>query len=333
VGFAGLPIMVEKGHAKIEEHHKSKNTMEFGKIKDLNMLDQMDFSLARDPAYTQNSLSKSPLVSKPEIYVGCPVWVNKNWVGRIYPIKTKEKDYLSFYTQQFNTLELNVTHYQIPEERTVERWKKMAEPNFFHFCPKFPQQISHEQILKSEFRTDTQIFCQSISLLDEKLGISFLQLPPYFEPKYLPLLQKFLDFTCRKLSLALELRHPGWFKSYHLEKLAQILTDRDITLTITDVAGRRDVLHLYLTTPVLFLRFVGNQLHKSDYIRIDQWVDKIEEWIKLGLQKVYFFAHECNNDFAPDLANYFIQQMNKRLDLGLKEVSFYNQDIIQGSLF
>ena len=42
---------------------------------------------------------------------------------------------------------------------------------------------------------------------------------------------------------------------------------------ITDTAGRRDCLHMKLTSADIFIRFVGNSLHESDYQRIDDWVE------------------------------------------------------------
>ena len=80
---------------------------------------------------------------------------------------------------------------------------------------------------------------------------------------------------------------------------------------ITDVAGRRDVLHQRLTTNTVLIRFVGNNLHPTDYERIDDWVFKIKEWIDRGLSNVYFFTHEPDNILAPELAFYLFEQIQK----------------------
>jgi uncharacterized protein YecE (DUF72 family) len=101
---------------------------------------------------------------------------------------------------------------------------------------------------------------------------------------------------------------------------------------MTDVAGRRDVLHLRLTTPILMLRFVGNDLHPTDYQRVKAWVQRIAEWRDLGLQTVYFFAHEPDNNSAPDLARFFMEEMNRVCDLGLPTPHSYKV-AEQGKLF
>ena len=48
---------------------------------------------------------------------------------------------------------------------------------------------------------------------------------------------------------------------------------------IVDTAGRRDMLHMRLTTPSAFIRYVGAN-HPSDYTRLDDWVERIENWVE-----------------------------------------------------
>ncbi|WP_373330873.1 DUF72 domain-containing protein [Salmonirosea aquatica] len=64
-------------------------------------------------------------------------------MGKIYPSNAKDKDFLYHYTRQFNTIELNMTHYQIPSDDTIDRWRDTA-PEGFKYCPKWPQIISHD---------------------------------------------------------------------------------------------------------------------------------------------------------------------------------------------
>ena len=73
---------------------------------------------------------------------------------------------------------------------------------------------------------------------------------------------------------------------------------------ITDVAGRRDVCHLRLTSGKTLIRFVGNGLHPSDYERIRDWSNRLTEWTDKGLSEIYFFTHEPDNLLAPDLAQF-----------------------------
>ncbi len=302
--------------------------MDFGKLQHI---DGVDFTLPANHPDTLPLLNQHKTDAKPEVFIGLPVWVNKAWVGGIYPSTMREKDSLLWYAKQFNTIELNSTHYHIPGATTIERWRNSV-PADFRFCPKFPQLISHEYALRST-QGLTGEFCEAIAGLENNLGCSFLQLPPYFGPEQLPDLADFLKFIPETIPVAVELRHPDWFTDEEAsQKLYEVLEKYNVSTVLTDVAGRRDVLHMRLTTPTAMVRFVGNGLHPTDYSRIDAWVNRLKQWLDNGLQQLYFFVHEPDNTLAPDLAIYLINKMNKECGLKLK-VPKKNEQPVQGELF
>ena len=286
--------------------------MEFGKVSPAD-LPQIDFTLKALPAQSLACLQHSSRVGKatlPAIYVGCPVWANKEWIGTWYPIDAKERDFLKHYAQLFSTIELNSTHYQIPHPHTVERWREQVSSDF-RFCPKFPQEISHTLLPSGKSSDLTTVFCQNMQLLGECLGTSFLQLPPTFAPKDVDYLWKFYDALPADYPLAVEFRHVDWFKKDYLPMAAARLSEYGIGTVITDTAGRRDAVHLVLSTAMLMLRFVGNDLHATDYSRIDAWIQKIQTLLEAGIQTIYLFAHEPDNTLAPELACYMLAQLGK----------------------
>jgi uncharacterized protein YecE (DUF72 family) len=302
--------------------------MDFGKLADVS---KVNFKLPPDPEDTARVLSSVVNPRKPQVFVGCPVWTCKEWLGRIYPANAREKDYLYHYSRQFNTIELNTTHYRIPDGATITRWRAVAAKGF-SFCPKWPQQISHELALQYA-EAPTRAFCDSIKGLSEHLGVSFLQLPPYFTTRQASVLIDFLENIPEEIPVAVEFRHEDWFK------LSPAVTDTflqmeqfGISTVLTDVAGRRDVLHMRLTTPVAFIRFVGNGLHPTDYRRIEEWVERLGVWFAAGLQTLYFFVHQPDNVLSPDLALYLIRLLNGQYGLNLTEPRISAQ-AVQGSLF
>lgn len=302
--------------------------MDFGKLQSVEMV---DFTLPPAHPDTEKLLLRHKQDEKPKVYIGLPVWVNKAWVGSIYPATMREKDSLLWYSKQFNTIELNSTHYHIPGPTTIDRWRNSV-PRGFQFCPKFPQLISHEGALRNT-QSMTAAFCEAIAGLEDNLGSSFLQLPPYFGPAQLPDLEAFVKFIPETIPVAVELRHPDWFTDNIASlELFDVLEKYGIGTVITDVAGRRDVLHMRLTTPTAMVRFVGNGLHPTDYTRIDEWVSRLKNWFNEGLQKLYFFVHEPDNTLAPELAIYLIEQLNKTCDLNLKVPKKFVQPM-QGELF
>ncbi|MEO1437757.1 MAG: DUF72 domain-containing protein [Bacteroidota bacterium] len=286
--------------------------MKFGKVLDIT---GVDFSLPAD----ENApfLASLPEQSAPfGFYFGCTGWSMKEWVGKVYPKGTKSKDYLRVYSRQFNTIELNTTHYRSPSAELVEKWTTES-PTSFRFCPKVLQPISHSKELGKD-KPIFQVFTEAIGLLGEQLGACFIQLPPYFGFDRLPLLEDFLERWPNYLPLAVELRHESWFNDpMHLNRLCSVLEQHQAGFVITDVAGRRDVLHMRLTAPFTMIRFVGNGLVPSDYSRIDEWIDRLEAWHRGGLQTCYFFPHEPDNLLAPDLSLYLADQIAQRFGLEL----------------
>ncbi len=302
--------------------------MEFGKVANLNTI---DFTLPPDHPATERVLEKHFRMGKLKAHVGCPIWANKSWIGKLYPVGAKDKDLLKFYSRKFNSIELNSTHYKLPDGATLARWKQMAAPGF-KFCPKFPQVISHEKMLE-EAEIDTEIFCETMLDLGNNLGVSFLQLPPYFEPKHLPLLESYLKLIPKGFAVAVEFRHPDWFTgSKEAEAGFDLLEAEGISTVLTDVAGRRDVLHMRLTTNIAFIRFIGNGLHPTDYERADDWMMRLKNWKDNGLQEVYFFTHEPDNMLDPDLGAYIINGLNSHLGAHLAPINFQPYGV-QGTLF
>ncbi len=280
--------------------------MKFGKLDDIT---NIDFSIPEDTEETINLLKHLPKRTETaKIYIGCTGWGMREWVGKIYPLKTKPKDYLKAYAKQFNTIELNTTHYRIPRSEIVRKWYNETVEDF-KFCPKIPQSISHSKDLGFS-SGKIEIFKREIKGLKEKLGCCFMQLSPYFEISKIKILEHFLGEWGNELPLAIELRHPDWFNNdKNFKTIFKLLETYNMGTVITDVAGRRDVLHQRLTTDIAMIRFVGNGLHPTDYSRIDDWIQCLKSWFDLNLTAVYFFPHEPDNLLAPELAIYLIEQL------------------------
>jgi uncharacterized protein YecE (DUF72 family) len=100
------------------------------------------------------------------------------------------------------------------------------------------------------------------------------------------------------------------------------LRELGIGAVITDTAGRRDVLHMQLTIPKTFVRFVGNSLHPSDYTRIDQWATRLKKWMDAGVEDIYFFMHMHNEATSPELTQYVVEKFNKVCKTNLPPIEF-----------
>ena len=302
--------------------------MDFGKTHNL---DAVNFTLPPGPPFNATIWDAVEPTPKPQVFIGGPVWANKDYVGKVYPSNAKERDFLHHYTRQFNTIELNLTHYQIPTSGMIDKWRAEATGGFT-YCPKFPQIISHErQLVATEGLTEE--FVNAVLGLEEHLGMTFLQLPPSFGPEKWPILEAYLKSLPDELDVAVEFRHPDWFRpATGMPTLERLHALRRHTV-ITDVAGRRDVLHMGLSSPVLTLRFIANEGHPTDYTRTDAWVQRLKTWFEKGLQTAYLFVHGGgDNDTAPELILYWTRELNRHCGLNLRE-PVLQPKVVQGSLF
>lgn len=302
--------------------------MEFGRVT-TEELDQVKFSLPPDREETTRLLLSKPRQNKPQIFVGCAKWGRKDWIGKVYPKGTKEADFLKLYSQHFNCIELNATFYRIPTIAQTAGWKNKVGDNF-QFAPKFTDQITHMKRLK-DAQEITDRFLEGISGFGNNLGPVFLMPHPGMGPKTAETMEAYIESLPKDIKLFVELRHAEWFENQEaFKKIFDIFEKHKAGSIITDASGRRDCVHMRLTTPEAFIRFVGNGLHPSDYIRVDDWVQRIKKWIEQGIEKVYFFMHQHEEIHSPELARYVIQQLNKHCGTEIPEPKFVEE---QSELF
>jgi uncharacterized protein YecE (DUF72 family) len=294
--------------------------MEFGRVEE-NELSTIDFSLPTEPAFNKKILSGKP-AKQPKVYLGCAKWGRPEWVGKIYPPKTKEKNFLQYYVEHYNCIELNATHYKIYGAAGISKWKEKAKGKDFLFCPKMYQGVTHRGTLKGkEFLT--REFLRGAQAFEENLGPIFVQVSDTFSPNRKDDLFKFMLSLPKELQFFLEVRHPAWFsKEKAKEELFGFLSENNIGAVITDTAGRRDCAHMHLTIPKTFIRYVGNSLHKTDYTRCDAWVQRIKYWMDNGIKELFFFMHMHDEAKSPELTISLVEKLNKECGLNLIKPKF-----------
>jgi uncharacterized protein YecE (DUF72 family) len=302
--------------------------MDFGRVSAAD-LKKTDLSLPKDPPGNKRILEKARKTTTPKIYVGCAKWGRKEWVGKIYPPKTKEAQFLDEYLRHYNSIELNATHYRVnlPD---IRKWAEKAKGHAFLFCPKVPQSISHFSAAFQNPKTQPQLddFLAAVSEFKKNLGPIFLQVSDKFGPKKKKELFDFLATLPKDVQWFFEARHREWFADANeKQELFKTLTKLKIGAVITDTAGRRDCCHMHLTTPTTFIRFVGNSLHPTDYTRIDEWVRRIKKWLDNGLRELYFFMHMHDEAYSPELSLYLAEQLNKKCGVNLVKPVFVKKPL------
>mgnify|MGYP003455542634 FL=1 len=283
--------------------------MKFGKVNDPSLV---DFTLPATHPETYSVLSRFNTNEPFEVYIGCAKW-NKTDLKGFYPKGTKDE--LEYYAKQFNSIELNATYYNTPSKDQIVKWKEKTTPNF-KFFPKITQSISHySRLLNTDEKV--MVFTDAVAMLEEKLGMIFLQMHENFKPKDFDRLAHFLQTFPKGFPLAVEVRNEEWFADQTIfNNYCQLLEQTNKTNIIVDTAGRRDMLHMRLTSPVAFVRYVSAN-DDSDEKRLNDWLDIIEDWRANGLQQLYFFIHQNLELESPMIATQFIQKVNTRFNLDL----------------
>ena len=297
--------------------------MEFGRVAP-GELNSIDFTLPAEPASNKKIL-KGKRVKEPKVYIGCAKWGRTEWVGKIYPPKTKEKDFLEHYVQHYNCIELNATHYKVYGAEGIKKWAAKAANKDFLFCPKMYKGVTHFGSLKGKDFIMNEFF-RGIVAFEKHLGPTFIQVSETFSPKRKEELFTFLRSLPTDMQFFVEVRHPDWFGNTAIrDELFTTLAAINIGAVLTDTSGRRDCAHMQLTIPKAFIRYVGNSLHATDYTRIDEWIERIKYWLDNGLQELYFFMHMHDETFSPELTVYLVDKLNAACNLHLQKPIFVTQ--------
>ena len=285
--------------------------MKFGGVPSVKGI---DLSLPADHPDTPRIIGTGKRKGPPRIHIGCAKW-NKADLANFYPKGTKDE--LVYYASQFNAIELNATFYRFFPPQQFTNWAKKV-PDGFKFYPKVTQDISHWKRMNGT-EALVEDYAHAVRHLGDRLGAVFLQMHENFSPKDIGRIEPFLENWPKDVPLAMEFRHTDWCNNEQVAmQLYSLLEAHRVMNVITDTAGRRDLLHMRLTTPTAFVRYVGANDPKSDRSRLDEWVKRLKTWAELGIEDIHFFVHQNHELESPLLAAIFIKKLNAALGTKLK---------------
>ncbi|MEP6713511.1 MAG: DUF72 domain-containing protein, partial [Ferruginibacter sp.] len=236
-------------------------------------------------------------------YIGLSKWTYKENLKKKNS-QPPQPGTLAFYAALFNSVELNATHYSIPEAEKLNKWYNAVDRADFHFCPKFYKGITHQGPVGLAKMGLTKDFMNRMREFKEKLGVSFIQLPHEQLPRQENIMT-FLKLLPRDFSCAVSFTNEAWFtEPTRLTTFVGELHDINIGTIITDSPGRRDAVHMQLSTATAFIRFNCQGDEALDIFRVGEWKKQIKSWFLQGLEKCYFFLHIHNKDAEEDFINF-----------------------------
>lgn len=239
------------------------------------------------------------------IRIGTSGFSYSDWEGEFYPDDLASSDQLEHYVQHFDTVELNNTFYQLPQEKTFANWHDRT-PEDFIFAVKVSRFITHRKYLK-DCKEAWEKFYQRSQALKEKLGPFLVQLPPRWTEN-MERVENFVN-VLKELSpeeqFAFEFRNESWFEQDVIDFFRQ---QDNLSLCIADSQKWPSIDEV--TGDLVFMRFHGpGKVYRSKYSKseLEDWADKIEEYLEQDLDVYCYF----NNDFE----GYAIENAQSLIDL------------------
>ena len=277
-------------------------------------------------------------VGQAKIYVGTSGWSypkgEGTWTGYFYP--TGKINELEYYSQFFNTVEINSTFYRPPNPGYVHNWARRV-PEGFLFTVKLWQKFTHPKMYKEATgedavisQKDVDIFNRSIEPLAKygKLGALLAQFPPSFKNDDFG--QQILDAVNRTFSqyrLAVELRHRSWSDD---ENVAKFLRERNVAWVQIDEPKFKTsiALEVPVTSDTGYFRFHGRNAEmwwKGDsetrykYLYSQEEIDELTERVKI-ISKQTKLAFVLFNNHWRGYAPRNAVDMMKSLQLPFREL-------------
>jgi len=225
-------------------------------------------------------------------YIGTSGWHYKHWKGPFYPKDFPEKEFLPFYSNYFNSVEINNSFYKLPDKNTLKRWRQTVRDDFI-FAVKASRYITHMKNLK-EPQKSLSNFLSTISNLKDKLGPILFQLPPnwHVNPKRL---EAFLAALPDGQCYAFEFRDKTWFN----QDVYNLLSEYNAAFCIYDLKGKRSP--ETITADFVYIRLHGpsDVAYQGSYSKwqLNRWVKKFRAWMNEG-KDVYCFFDNDQRGFA-----------------------------------
>jgi uncharacterized protein YecE (DUF72 family) len=266
-----------------------------------------------------------------KFYIGCSRWSYSSWKGPLYPLNLESSEWLGYYSQIFDYVEIDSSFYRIPNQFMVKNWFRKT-PDNFRFTAKFPKVITHDKHLV-DVDKEVQVFLNNIKPLHKKTLALLIQLPPSMEiMPGLEGLRQLVPLLDKRFRYAIEVRHQSWFQDLAYNFFA----NNNICMVWSQLAGIRTP--PIVTTDFLYIRFIGDRsidekdfgkIQKDRISEMNKWAGRIkkvekekkkergreEEEISLAM----IAANNHYAGFGPGTANMF------RSMVGLPEVSWTYQ--------
>ncbi|MCU1222103.1 MAG: hypothetical protein JWQ42_196 [Edaphobacter sp.] len=276
-----------------------------------------------------------------KVRIGISGWRYADWRGVFYPPKLPQRSELAFAAKNFNSIEINGTHYFLQRPEYFAQWAAETLDDFA-FAVKGSRFITHMKKLRDVEDALANFFAQGVLRLGKKFGPVLWQFPPrfVFDPVKLETFFKMLPRTMKQAAQlagahgpklhgrahttverrttkqeirhCVEIRH----ESFAVPEFIQLLRRPNIGSVVADTVEWP--LLMDVTSDFVYCRLHGSeQLYSSGYddAALDLWADRLVAWTRGGDAANGRFAcgERCRKIPARDVYVYFDNDMKVRL--------------------
>jgi len=234
--------------------------------------------------------------------IGISGWTYAPWRGTFYPKDLTQKRELEYASRQFNTIEINGTHYAMQKPASFKLWHDTV-PDDFIFSVKAGRFITHMRRLRDVELPLSNFFASGLLALGKKLGPILWQFPPNFQFDA-ERFQTFFDLLPRTHREAAKMaqQHEAWMRkrsfvdplvdqpirhaveirheSFRSDAFVKLLRKHKVALVVADTAGKWPLME-DLTADFVYVRLHGDEeLYVSGYTEkaLNDWARRLRAW-------------------------------------------------------
>ena len=249
-----------------------------------------------------------------DIRVGTSGYDYPEWGGLFYPRGLGRKDFLPFYSERFDTVELNFSYYGMPRAEQLARLLEASGPRCL-FSIKGNRSLTHE-VDADRWRESLTQYRSALDplLAAGRLGAVLLEFPQSFH--YEPGRRRYLDELLKgfgEVPLVVEFRNMGWYNN----RVFDALRERRVgiaSLDLPSLRGMPPVVDL-VTAPTAYIRFHGRNADawwgtdaaaRYDYLyseeELKSWLERVKDIAGKARRLLIYFNNHFNGQAVQNAA-------------------------------
>jgi uncharacterized protein YecE (DUF72 family) len=229
-----------------------------------------------------------------KLYIGTSGFSYDHWAdGVFYPKVISRKEWLSYYAARFNSVELNMTFFKVPEKESFVEWQSQV-PAEFQFSVKGYNYITHLKKLTG-ISEPLRFLMDRVTKLKDNLSCILWEIPSLGSSRA-KLLEGFINHLKKypKIRHAFDLKDPALQGP---EVIELVLKNK---MAVVETEENLDWFSKTSALPFRYVRLKGEELKK--------WEKSIQASLKEGQTCYLYFTQEAQGKAIRD-AKTFLERM------------------------